>query len=51
MFGSTQVFANRAFAFRPQFGCEAFRPFSLVAEIRLVDRFGAGSSVTVTAGF
>ena len=51
MFGSTLIVNNRAFAFRPNFGCGLTLPRSIAADVFLVDGAGAARSMTVSAGF
>lgn len=51
MFGSTLIVSNRAFAFRPDFGCGLTLARSILADVVLVDGVGATRSVTVGASF
>ena len=51
MFGSTLIVSNRAFAFRPNFGCGPRLPRSIAADVFLIDGFGATRNVTVNANF
>jgi hypothetical protein len=51
MFGSTLIVSNRAFAFRPDFGCGVALPQSIRADVVLVDGGGATRNVTAGASF
>jgi hypothetical protein len=51
MFGSTLIVSNRAFAFRPNFGCGLRLPRSIAADVVLMDGAGSTRNVTVSAGF
>jgi hypothetical protein len=50
-FGQTLIAAGttRAFDFAPRFGCDPFRPQTVIAEVTLRDRSGAQQQMSVSS--
>lgn len=51
LFGPTVILGSRRFAFNPTFGCGAFVPRSIVADLDLIDAGGVIRTATVTGKF